>query len=113
MGPASYLDSFENPKDYEILYQDRFIGNDPELSNFTAIIKKHLNSNFSTHPTRNFVQSAGGCYTFHSSMNQLHDLNGTNTFSGEVISFIPTNPITILSCLWWQKTNQLIQSLKE
>jgi hypothetical protein len=113
MGPSSYIDSFNNPKDYVLLNQDQLIGNAPEFSEFTAIIKKHLETNFSTNPRETiYVQSTRGYYTLHSQMNQSGNVNKTDTFSGKVISFIPTNPFTTLSCLWWQKTNQLIQTMK-
>jgi hypothetical protein len=51
-------------------------------------------------------------------MHKLSPINTTYTQGyyqviEEKIAYIPKNPLTIIACLWWQKTNDIIEKVKK
>lgn len=113
MGFSSFIDSFTNPCEYVLLNQDQLIDENRQLGQFAVIVQKQSHPKFSAHSTEKLCfQHPRGWYTFHSQTTQSMSSSDQGQVIGKVISTIPQNPLSSLSCLWWQKTNQFIQNLK-
>lgn len=113
MGFSSFIDSFANPSEYMLLNQDQLIDENHQLDQFAVIVQKQSHPKFSANSTEQLCfQHPRGWYTFHSQTTQSMSSSEQGHVIGKVISTIPQNPLSTLSCLWWQKTNQVIQNVK-
>jgi len=113
MGFSSFIDSFTNPNEYVLLNQDQLINEKHQKNQIAVIVQKQSHPQFSANRSEQLCfQQPHGRYTIHSQTTQSQSSTQQNHVIGKVVSIIPQNPLSTLSCLWWQKTNQAIQNLK-
>lgn len=113
MGFSSFIDSYANPNEYVLLDQDQLINENHQQNQFAVIVQKQSHPLFSTDSSEQLCfQHTQGRYIIHSQTTQSYSSTDQNQVIGKVVSIIPQNPLSTLSCLWWQKTNQVIQNLK-
>jgi hypothetical protein len=112
MGLPTFIDSFNNPSKYELLYSDQLTLKSSE--NYGAVlIEKQSFDDLSKNDPTGFLcfRSAQGTYIIYSQTREEIDENISDEFIGEVITLIPDNPVSLFACLWWQQTIEFKNNL--
>jgi len=114
MGISTFIDSFVHPNEYTLLNQNQINQESQKNRHFAIIIQKI---------SQPYVQQNKTiCLNCNqSNIRHMHKLSPINTtytqgyyqVIEEKIAYIPKNPLTIIACLWWQKTNDIIEKVKK
>lgn len=112
MGISSFVDSFNNPTDYIFLPSDQLKDSSSQIMHGAAIVQKQSHPFFSMNQTETIcIQNAQGTYTIRSQTTRFIDSKDSNQIIGKVITVIPDTPLSMIACLWWKQSIQIINTI--